>query len=535
MRLFILILFSLFSTLYAQTTGELRGIVKDGSESAVKGAKVTARSGGAARNLETEADGQFAFTSLPVGEYTVEIEADGFKSYVRQYIQVSIGRVIEISARLEPGESTKVLAMETPLVERSSTQIGTVVGWRSVVGLPLNTRDTYQLLQLQPGVQSQQGYDLFAGSDKPGVVSVNGGRGRANNYNVNGGDANDLFIGVPGVQPAPDTIEEFRVLTTGFDAEYGRNSGSQVNVVTRSGSESFHGSFYEFFRNRALNTRGFFDAKRSKFNQNQFGGTLGGPLRTNAFFFVSAESRRIRQGISSDLVSVPTPDEREGNFSEGAPFSGILQDQFLGDAIAARPGCAAALSGAPIAAGTPWASIFPGNRIPSECFDATAAALLKEYVPLPNRGANVFQSSPANRENAIQPTLRLDYAIGPSSLLSFYYYLDDSSLQSPFSRFQGTGATLPGFGSNFLSRSQQANLSHVSSFGASVVNEARFTFFRLGQLQYNHPQRTQSIRNVCGALGDGACFSDPDNPRLGITPDLGSEREGLPYPGRTPS
>ncbi len=129
--------------------------------------------------------------------------------------------------------------------------------------MPLNTRDTYQLLSLQPGVQSQTGTDLFYGSDRAGVVSVNGGRGRSNNFSVNGGDANDQFANLPAVQPTPDSIEEFRVLTNTFDAEYGRNSGAVVNVVTKSGTNSLHGNVYEFFRNDALNSKGYFRHRKA--------------------------------------------------------------------------------------------------------------------------------------------------------------------------------------------------------------------------------------------------------------------------------
>src|SRR4029077_10466642 len=160
------------------------------------------------------------------------------------------------------------------------TQLGAVVDDRAVSQLPLNARDTYQFLQLQPGVTSTvgSGNSIVYGSDKAGSVSVNGGRGRSNNFSVNGGDANDQFVNLPTVQPSPDSIQEFRVLTNTFDAEYGRNSGSVVNVVTKSVTNQFHGNMYEFFRNKVLNSRGYFDTEKPKFNQNQFGGTFGGPL-----------------------------------------------------------------------------------------------------------------------------------------------------------------------------------------------------------------------------------------------------------------
>ena len=197
---------------------------------------------------------------------------------------------------------------EAPLVDTSSTQLGAVVNNRSVNELPLNARDSYQFLQLQPGVQSQLGSSggTFYGSDSAGSVSVNGGRDRANNFSVNGGDANDQFVNLPTIQPTPDAIEEFRVISNTFDAEYGRNSGAVVNVVTKSGTNQWHGNVYEYFRNKVLNAQGYFNTIKPQFNQNQFGGTFGGPIKKDrTFFFFSYEGRRLRQGVSGEIVSVP--------------------------------------------------------------------------------------------------------------------------------------------------------------------------------------------------------------------------------------
>jgi hypothetical protein len=532
-------------SLHAQTTGNLRGSVKDPSGLVIAGAKVTAtiQGTGTSRSATSDTKGEFIIPTLPVGQYTVEVESEGFKKFVQPNVDITLGHVVEIVATLEIGAVTQsVTASESAaLVETTSTQLGAVVNSRAVVNLPLNGRDTYQLLQLQPGVQSQQGYDLFAGSETAGSVSVNGGRGRANNFNVNGGDANDQFIGVPAVQPSPDTIEEFRVLTNTFDAEYGRNSGSVVNVVTKGGSNQIHGSAYEFFRNKALNTRGFFDQERPQFNQNQFGGTFGGPIKKDKlFFFVSAEDREIVQGISSDLVTVPTLAERSGNFSQGpsgpqSTFAGTLSDDFLATTLNNRTGCAGAVAqegGSPIAAGTAWASIFPNNKIPSQCFDPTASALMNQYVPLANRGANVYQSVPSGKTSGIQHTTRIDDRISDKHQLNFYYYLDDSAVLQPFARFQAAGADVPGFGSDYSERNQQFNLSETWTAGPTVVNEARFTYFREGQLKYNHPANTQSIHSVCGSAVPAAnCFSDPSNPKYGITPNLGATHEGVPYIG----
>jgi len=518
----------------AQTTGDLAGQVKDPGEKPLAGAQVTVGTGaGSTRTSSTDADGRFAFTSVPVGQYSVEVEADGFKSYVQQYVEVTLGHVVDLPVQLEAGDSMKVLAIETPLVERSSNQVGAVVDAATIAGLPLNERDAYQLLQLQPGVQSQQGYDLFGGSENAGVVSVNGGRGRANNSHVNGGDANDLFVGVPAVQPAPDTIEEFRVLTNGFNAEYGRNSGSIVNVVTKSGTAQIHGSVFEFLRNRVLNTRGFFDSEAPKFNQNQFGGTFGGPLQKDrTFLFVSAEGRSIRQGISSDLVTVPTLAERGGDFSASMRFQGTLRDDALATALRNRPGCTQAVAsrgGAAIRSGVAWSAIFPGNAILPQCFDATAADLLQQYVPLPNSGASTYRADGDKKEDALQPTARMDRSLDASNLLTFYYYFDDSTIQQPFSTFGAGGANVPGFGARYGTRVQQYNLANTSSIGPSLVNEARFSYFREGQMAYNHPQSTGPVESMCASVSAASCFNSPQNPGLGIRPGLGAGREGLPF------
>ena len=394
----------------------------------------------------------------------------GVQKFVQPHVEVTLGHVINVNAALVLGEVTQTVEVQAQgvQVETTSTQLGAVMNSRAVVNLPLNSRDTYQLLQLQPGVQSQQGYDLFAGSEDAGVVSVNGGRGRSNNFNVNGGDANDLFISTPAIQPSPDTIEEFRVLTNTFDAEYGRNSGSVVNVVTKSGTNGIHGDAYEFFRNRALDTRGFFDSEKPKFNQNQFGGTLGGPVKKDrTFFFVSAEDREILQGISSDLVTVPTVAERAGDFSQGpngpqSTFSGTLTDAYLAGVLNKRPGCAGAVGqegGAPLAAGTPWSAIFPNNKIPTQCFDPTALDLMNQYVPLANRGQNQLQLVPVDHLSGIQSTTRIDHRINDAHQLSFFYYFDDSADDRPFSHFQAAGADVPGFGSNYSARGAGSPIS----------------------------------------------------------------------------
>ncbi|MBI3664433.1 MAG: TonB-dependent receptor [Acidobacteria bacterium] len=540
---------------FAQTTGAIRGTVKDPSGAVVVGAKVdvTLEGTGAGRSAATNERGEFDIPALPVGHYTLGIEVSGFKKFLKRDIELNIGHVVVVEAMLELGSPNEVVTAEAgvPLIETTNTQLGAVVNERAATGLPLNARDTYQLLQLQPGVQSTQDTDLFYGSDRPGVVSVNGGRGRSNNFMVNGGDGNDQFVNLPAIQPSPDTIEEFRVLTNTFDAEYGRNSGAVINVVTKSGTNRFHGNVFEFFRNKVLNARGFFDTQKPDFKQNQFGFTFGGPIKKDrTFFFGSYEGRRVRQGKPSDTVTVPTLAERGGNFSSGTTFAGTLTDATVAAGLNARPGCAAAIAaqgGAPIAAGSPYgatrdpvtnAILIPGiftdalgnrdNIIPVVCFDATALDLMNQFVPLPNSGST-FQAAPIRRENASQFTLKIDHKISNSQQFSAYFYLNNSLTKNPFARFQAGGASLPGFGDVSDERVQQWNLSHTWTIGQTAVNELRFAYFREGQGTFLHPQRTNPVKNSCATVPAAQCFSDSVTPALGITPGLGGSREGVPF------
>lgn len=522
---------------YAQTTGTLRGTVTDPSGAVIPLAHVAAVQSEThvTRETATNESGDYAFPALAVGSYLVQINAPGFKEHRREDVEVELGHVTVVNATLEIGLPTQVITAlaDPPLIETSSTQIGVVVGERSVVDLPLNTRDTYQLLQLQPGVESQTGIDTLYGADRAGVVSVNGGRGRSNNFSVNGGEANDQFVNLPAIQPAPDTIEEFRVLANTFDAEVGRNSGAAINVVTKSGSNTFHGDGYEFFRNQALNARHFFDTQTPDFKQNQFGGTLGGPLRKDrAFFFGSYEGRRIRQGIPSDTVTVPTAEERAGDFSAGSTFAGTLTDATMADAMNARPECSAAVAangGAPIAPDTAYSDMFPGNQIPLACFDPVALDMLNQFVPLPNSPDATYQSVPVSRLRGDQATFRIDEKISDHHQLNAYYYFDDDANFKPFARFQAGGANLPGFGSLLNERIQQYNLTHTWVISPSTLNELRFAYFREGQRTFNHPQSTHLVQDSCKTVPSDQCFSDPNEPSLGITPGLGPSREGVPF------
>src|SRR5712664_2870951 len=521
----------------AQSTGgRIRGTVMDPSGGAVPSANVMLKNEatGGERTTQSGGSGGYVFLEVPVGKYTVELQLTGFKKYVRKSVTLELNQILTLDIPLQLGGSTDVVEVTgaPPLVDTTSTQLGAVVNERAVSQLPLAQRDTYQLLQLQPGVQSQVGLDTVYGSDRAGVVSVNGGRGRDNNFTVNGGDGNDQFAGLPAIQPSPDAIAEFRVLTNTFDAEYGRNSGAVVNVVTKSGTNGLHGNLYEFIRNKDLNARGFFDSQKLDYLQNQFGATLGGPLIKNkTFFFASFEGDRIRRGTSSDTVAVPTLAERGGDFSQEGPgvqFNGVLQNAFV---LNSRPACQRDLGFSPanpIPDNTPYSTLFPTNVIPTSCLDATAVDLLR-FVPESNRPDGTFQGVPLGHERANQFTVKIDHELTKNQHLTGYYYFTQHFLAKPFARFQAGGATLPQFGDLTDERVQQLNISHTWTIGSTAVNEARFTFFREGQGTFLHPQHTNLVQDSCKTVPAADCFADPANPDLGIHPNLGASREGVPY------
>src|SRR5208337_3472080 len=540
------------------TGGRIRGTVTDESGGSIAGAKVTLINEGtnAAREVQTSATGEYLFLEVPVGTYTVDVNQQGFKKYSRKGIVLVLNEIASVDITLQVGSTVDTVEVTgaPPVIDTTTTQLGAVMTDQSVRELPLNTRNTYQLLQLQPGVQSQLGADLFYGSSNAGVVSVNGGRGRSNNYMVNGGDGNDIFVNGPAIQPSPDAIEEFRVLTNTFDAEYGRNSGSVVNVVTKSGTNSIHGDFYEFFRNKVLNTKGFFDSTVPDYKQNQFGATLGGPIRKDkTFLFGSYEGNRLRQGISSGQVFLPTAAEAGGNFSAEGPFTGAVTNPTFAQALIGipgqpsqpgRPGCSNAIAASPGAAAlatlaslpegspliqpVPYDSIFSNGIVPTACFDPTALALYQNYVA--PAGAGTVSYAPDRKDREDQFTLRFDHNFSTTQHFTAYYYFDDDDRTDPFSNFQAAGANVPGFGALFKTRVQQLNVSETSTLGSTAVNELRFNYFREGQANLNHPLNLlPSLHDACGTLVSAAnCFADPATPALGITTNIPG-REGVPF------
>jgi Carboxypeptidase regulatory-like domain len=546
--------------LHAQSTGgRILGRVLDPSGALVPGASLTLTNSdsGVTQKAESTKGGDYVFLTVPVGTYRLEAEAAGFKSFTADGINVQLNATVTYDVHLTVGTSAQSVEVTAapPIVDTTTTQLGAVVNSRAVENLPLNERNTYQLLQLQPGVTGVSGSDLFYGSDQAGAVSVNGGRGRSNNFSVNGGDANDLFVNSPGIEPSPDAIDEFKVITNTFDAEYGRNSGAVINVVTKSGTNDLHGSIYTYVRNQAMDSKGYFDLTTPDDNQLQFGATIGGPIRKDkTFFFVSYEGRQLRRGISSDTVRVPTQGERSGVFDDSTPFSGSLTDATVASIIQNRAGCAPAISAEggtvpdPVSVGggnaLPWSQVFPGNVVPTSCFDPVAANIVSNYVPLPNTTDNNFQGAPDEHARENQGTVRIDHTFSTTNSLNGFYYVDDAWEANPFTRFQAEIPNLlPGFGSNNATRNQQINIADTWTISPTTLNEARVTYYREGQQTFLHPQNTNLVTASCTGAAAAYCFNGntdtplydqngnpiPNSSKLGITPGLSAAHEGLPY------
>ena len=559
------------------TSGRIVGRVADPTGAVLANVKITLinEATGASRDTQTNTSGDFNFVEVVPGSYRVDFELTGFKKNVQTSVLVNVNQVVTLNSVLQVGASQEVVEVtsEAPQVDTTSTQLGAVINNRSVNELPLNTRDTYQFLQLQPGVQAQLGNgngSLFYGSQDTGSVSVNGGRTRANNFSVNGGDANDQFVNLPTIQPSPDSVEEFRVITNTFDAEYGRNSGSVVNVITKSGTNAFHGDLFEYFRNTILDAQGYFNSTRPQWNQNQFGGTIGGPIKKDSsFFFVSYEGRRIRQGIPGEVLNVPTAAQRGGDFSGVggfAPFSsgsagagGISasgSSPFVAQVLDGRPGCDRALGISSIASlpvqtnpvtsspYIPWSEVFPTGVIPTACQDPVAANLMQQFVPSQNVGTGLNQSVPVSTDNGDQFTVRFDQKITSRQNFTAYYYFNDIRQLQPYNEFEAAGATVPGFGNFNDNRYQQWNLSHTWTITNALVNEARFNYMRQGQLGFLKPQATNAVTDSCTGAAAAFCFtgtsdSAPINALLassgipagkgGITPGLPADITGVPY------
>src|SRR5665213_4333218 len=319
------VVFASLSLSAQQITGNIRGTVTDPTGAVILGAAVTARQAetGLSRSATTDRNGSYVLLELPVGHYRLQVAAKGFQEYVQDGISLNVNETASVSPRLAVGsEKEQVLVKaDADLIEPTVTSMGKVVQQRELENLPLNGRNFAQLGLLQPGVVPlTPGIAEAGGSLRDGqAYSVNGQRPESNNFLIDG--ANN-FNGIDGgfvLKPPVDAIAEFRIITLNANAEFGNALGSTTNIITRSGTNQIHGTLWEFLRNDALDANNYFAQTKEPLKQNQFGATVGGPIkRDKTFFFGFYEGFRNRQGETAQ-TTVPSVKERTGDFSQLCP------------------------------------------------------------------------------------------------------------------------------------------------------------------------------------------------------------------------
>src|SRR6266849_4800224 len=325
--LFCSVVFSISPLLYGQANGSFLGTVSDKTGSVISGATVTVTSQGTGLSRETKTDdtGHYLTPLLPVGNYTIRVNSQGFKTIEQTDIRLQVNEQREVDFTLVPGsvtEAVEVSATEVA-VETSTPTLGQVITAQQVADLPLNGRNFVQLATLTPGTTQETnptscfnaGRSSEVSARRTYSLSVGGSRAQSTDWLLDGNDNNELTAGGIAILPSIDAIQEFKVLTYNYSAEYGTRSGPTVLVTTKSGSNKFHGSVFEFFRNTKLDAKSFFAASKEKFNLNQFGGTIGGPIQKDkTFFFADYEGKRQRHGIPFSGL-VPTADMLNGNYT----------------------------------------------------------------------------------------------------------------------------------------------------------------------------------------------------------------------------
>ena len=504
------------ASVWADTGGSISGTVTDQTGAVIPNVTVIAR------NLDTtvqqttmtNADGFFNFTAVPVGRYEIEIVQEGFQPYKRTGLVIDVDTKLRVDVSLTLGQQSEevVVSGQAVQVETESTQVGEVVSGDVMSAVALNGRSYTDLMALQPGIvpMSTQTPDsvVMAGASvaiapsgglNAGNQSISGQREDANGFLVNGGDVKELMNGGTLIVPDLDSISEFRILTNNFDAEYGNYSGGIVNVVTRSGANQLHGSAFEFLRNTALDAANYFSPEVETYRQNQFGGTVGGPiLKTRLFFFADYQGTRTTQGIPTGQIPVPTLADRSGNFLDAA---GLLETGCNGGPCTVSPcnvssTCLATqlsnslsnATGSPVtvSAGEPYYTagctsytqcVFPNGVFPMKAWAVPAQHLL-QYIPTPNIGDAIFSSGASSEIVRDDKTsFRADFSTKRWGDLSAYYFYDNFYVNNPFPTGQG-GASVPGFSGLNLGTAQLVNLGDTKTFGSTSVNEFHISYMR---------------------------------------------------------
>ncbi len=484
------------SSSQASDAASLSGTVVDPSGAVVPAATVIATNleNGAKHTCATNAEGAYSIATLPAGRYQIEITAEGFKTYRQTGLELtaSVALKVDVALELKSDATTVEVSGETVQLDLSTTQMGETIAASKLNNVPLNGRSFTDLMAIQPGIvpaSSQQPNAVVmsgvtstspSGDLNAGNTSISGQRETANGFRVNGSDVEeDVNMGT-AIVPNLDSIQELRLLTNSFDAEYGNYSGGQVLVVTKSGANQFHGDGFEFLRNTALDARNYFSADRAQFEQNQFGGTFGGPLRKDkVFFFADYQGTRLTQGIDTGRISVPSLQNRAGDLSDlGSSLTGVVNGQYWAGLLSQKLGY-------PVYSGEPYYTagcasssqcVLPNAVIPQDAWSAPARALL-QYIPKPNQAGNIFSTSAYDEDlRDDKGAVRVD-ADTRWGRLAVYYFLDDYTLNNPYPTGQG-GANVPGFNAMTLGRAQLLSLGFTKTFAANAVNELHFSYMR---------------------------------------------------------
>jgi hypothetical protein len=483
----------------AQSSANLYGAVTDSGGAAIPGAKVTVTdvANSVITNTTSDAAGNYSFPSLAPAGYSITVESPGFKTEVLNGITLLVNQKAREDIHLQVGSvDTKVeVTGEAPLVDTSSASVGTVIGERETVDLPLNVRRFGALATLVPGtVPDAQGGTTGAGFANSAIGSpfseetyaANGARSSSNNTLIDGADSRNLSFGGFAVQPSPDAVQEFKIQTNIYDAAFGKTAGSTINLVTKSGTNEFHGSVYDFLRNDALDASNYFNPVKPELHRNQYGVSLGGPVikSKHIFFFANYEGLRQIQGQSA-LAIVPTDAQKAGDMSNlltgvtgnlcgaGGPTNyNYDTGQIFNPATETQVTCpSGALQGQTILVGTP----VQGNKITNIDPVAQHVFGLGAY-PKPNivssSGNNYINSTPLIR-NDDQGDARVDWDKSEKNQIFARYILGQANLTSNMGY-----STLPGFGDTLYFRGQNVAIGWTHTFGPRVLNEALFGFQR---------------------------------------------------------
>ncbi len=489
----------LTSNIYAQATGTILGEVKDVSGSVVSGATVTIveQNTGVSRPIKTDDSGRYTANLLPVGLYTIQVDLAGFQQGVQKDVRLEVQGTREVDFTLAPATVRQgVTVTATPVEVQSTTSaLSQVIHSQQVADLPLNGRDFVQLALLTPGTtQGVQPSDFFGGGIGSGSevsirgsysLSVGGSRENRTDWLYDGVDNNELTAGGIAVLPSIDALQEFKVLTFDYSAQYGTRAGPTVILTSKSGTNQFHGTVFEFLRNTDLNARNFFSPTNPKYNQNQFGGSIGGPIiKDKTFFFFDYQNTLIRQGLPS-VTQVPPLLERQGNFTES--FPGAPEATIYDPATTAVDPVTGQLT----------RTAFPGNIIPPNRLDPAAVKLLSLF-PAPNVPGVLsgnYVDVPVRTLDYNQFDIRLDHSFSEKDR-GFARFSRDQAAEFMPSGLPDFGGTPGGYGSvqTLSDHGRNLALSETHIFSASGVNQLTLGYNRI----FNH------IRSY----GDGTNWSD---------------------------